>query len=229
MFRPARLLALCPWRRTRRLADYKTLQDFLFRYVARESGRLGLAVHIHAIDGAGAYYSQSGSDPLLLESVFNDQSSQKNQLRNHSRRLSVHERNRRDDKQAKRLCRFFRADVSYLSARAKRSVAQLAGSLSRQDSFRHRRFFVWAGGGLAGSRLALEYIGTPGARPGVDRDDERPRDHRRAQAVDLARMVLRDNAVKLYKLTLGRRSMMKTLGVLIGNHRHATLHRLRGF
>lgn len=52
--------------------DYKTLQDFLFRYVAREAGRLGLAVHIHAISGAGAYYKQSGSNPLLLESAFND-------------------------------------------------------------------------------------------------------------------------------------------------------------
>jgi predicted TIM-barrel fold metal-dependent hydrolase len=57
--------------------DYKTLQDFLFRYIARESGRLGLAVHIHAIDGAGAFYKQSGSNPLLLESVFNDQSLRK--------------------------------------------------------------------------------------------------------------------------------------------------------
>src|SRR5450432_1045908 len=53
-------------------ADYKALQDFLFRYVAREAGRLGMAVHIHCISGAGAYYRQSGSDPLLLESVFND-------------------------------------------------------------------------------------------------------------------------------------------------------------
>jgi predicted TIM-barrel fold metal-dependent hydrolase len=53
-------------------ADYKNLQDFLFRYVAREAGRLGMAVHIHAIDGAGSYYRPSGSDPLLLESVFND-------------------------------------------------------------------------------------------------------------------------------------------------------------
>jgi predicted TIM-barrel fold metal-dependent hydrolase len=52
--------------------DYKTLQDFLFRYVAREAGRLGLAVHIHCISGAGGYYRQSGSDPLLLESAFND-------------------------------------------------------------------------------------------------------------------------------------------------------------
>jgi uncharacterized protein len=53
-------------------ADYKALQDFLFRYLAREAGRLGMAVHIHCISGAGGYYRQSGSDPLLLESAFND-------------------------------------------------------------------------------------------------------------------------------------------------------------
>jgi uncharacterized protein len=52
--------------------DYKALQDFLFYYVAREAGRLGLAVHIHCIEGFGGYYRQSGSNPLLLESVFND-------------------------------------------------------------------------------------------------------------------------------------------------------------
>jgi predicted TIM-barrel fold metal-dependent hydrolase len=55
-------------------AEYKTLQDFLFRYIAQECGRLGLAVHIHAIDGAGGFYRPSGSDPLLMESVFNDPS-----------------------------------------------------------------------------------------------------------------------------------------------------------
>jgi hypothetical protein len=53
-------------------ADYKALQDFLFYYVAREAGRLGMAVHIHCIEGAGGYYRQSGSNPLLLESVFNE-------------------------------------------------------------------------------------------------------------------------------------------------------------
>jgi predicted TIM-barrel fold metal-dependent hydrolase len=58
-------------------AAYKTLQDFLFRYIAREAGRLGLAVHIHAIDGAGAFYKQSGSNPMLLESAFNDPSLRK--------------------------------------------------------------------------------------------------------------------------------------------------------
>jgi hypothetical protein len=53
-------------------AEYKILQDYLFRYIARECGRLGMAVHIHAIDGAGSFYRQSGSNPLLLESAFND-------------------------------------------------------------------------------------------------------------------------------------------------------------
>src|SRR5439155_1419501 len=53
-------------------AEYKTLQDFLFRAIAHEAGHLGMAVHIHAIEGAGGYYVAAGSDPLLLESVFDD-------------------------------------------------------------------------------------------------------------------------------------------------------------
>lgn len=53
-------------------SGYKALQDFLFYYIARESVRLGMAVHIHCISGAGGFYRQSGSNPLLLESVFND-------------------------------------------------------------------------------------------------------------------------------------------------------------
>jgi predicted TIM-barrel fold metal-dependent hydrolase len=53
-------------------SGYKALQDFLFYYIAREAGRLGMAVHIHCISGAGGFYRQSGSNPLLLESVFND-------------------------------------------------------------------------------------------------------------------------------------------------------------
>ena len=37
-------------------ADYKALQDFLFRHIAREAGRVGLAVHIHSFEGAGAFF-----------------------------------------------------------------------------------------------------------------------------------------------------------------------------
>jgi hypothetical protein len=58
-------------------ADYKALQDFLFFYIAREAGRLGLAVHIHCFDGAGGFYTQSGSHPFQMEKVFNDESLRK--------------------------------------------------------------------------------------------------------------------------------------------------------
>ena len=57
--------------------DYKSLQDFLFFYIAREAGRLGLAVHIHCFGGAGGFYRQTGSNPLLLETAFNDPSLRK--------------------------------------------------------------------------------------------------------------------------------------------------------
>jgi hypothetical protein len=52
--------------------DYKALQDYLFRYIAREAGRLGMAVHIHSFEGAGNFFGTAGADPLLLEPVFND-------------------------------------------------------------------------------------------------------------------------------------------------------------
>ncbi|MEO8682977.1 MAG: amidohydrolase family protein [Vicinamibacterales bacterium] len=55
-------------------ADYRLLQDFLFRYIAREAGRLGMAVHIHSFEGAGNYFRTADADPLLLEGAFNDPS-----------------------------------------------------------------------------------------------------------------------------------------------------------
>ncbi|HVG28415.1 MAG TPA: amidohydrolase family protein [Pyrinomonadaceae bacterium] len=53
-------------------ADYKTLQDFLFRHIAREAGRLGLAVHIHTGGGCGNFFQLRGSNPALLEPALND-------------------------------------------------------------------------------------------------------------------------------------------------------------
>jgi predicted TIM-barrel fold metal-dependent hydrolase len=53
-------------------ADYKPLQDFLFHYIAAECGRLGMAVHIHTMAGAGGYFHVAEANPLLLESLFND-------------------------------------------------------------------------------------------------------------------------------------------------------------
>jgi uncharacterized protein len=52
--------------------QYKRLQDFLFRYIAAECGRLSLPVHIHTTAGGGGYFSVAGDNPLLLEPLFND-------------------------------------------------------------------------------------------------------------------------------------------------------------
>ena len=53
-------------------ADYKLLQDFLFRYIAAECGRLGMPVHLHTMSGGGSYFDIAGANPLLLEPLFND-------------------------------------------------------------------------------------------------------------------------------------------------------------
>jgi hypothetical protein len=58
-------------------AEYKNLQDYLFAYLAREAGRLGLAIHIHVANGGGANYDQRGSNPLLLTWAFNEPSLRK--------------------------------------------------------------------------------------------------------------------------------------------------------
>jgi predicted TIM-barrel fold metal-dependent hydrolase len=52
--------------------NYKRLQDFLFRYIAAEAGRLGLVVHLHTMAGGGGYFGIAGSNPMLLEPLFND-------------------------------------------------------------------------------------------------------------------------------------------------------------
>jgi uncharacterized protein len=52
--------------------DYAALEDYLFRAVAAEAGRLGMAIHIHTGYGCGGYFKLAGSNPLLLESVLDD-------------------------------------------------------------------------------------------------------------------------------------------------------------
>ena len=68
----ARIYAKWVGRSTPDPAEYKTLEDFLFRYIAAECGRLGMAVHLHVLSGGGGYFGIAGANPLLLESIFND-------------------------------------------------------------------------------------------------------------------------------------------------------------
>jgi predicted TIM-barrel fold metal-dependent hydrolase len=53
------------------------VQDVLFRAIAREAGRLSLAVHIHTGTGWGTYFDLAGSNPTQLESVLDDASLRK--------------------------------------------------------------------------------------------------------------------------------------------------------
>jgi predicted TIM-barrel fold metal-dependent hydrolase len=55
-------------------ADYKPLQDYLFRIIAAECGKLGLAIHFHGMAGGGRYFSIAGVNPLNLEPLLNDAS-----------------------------------------------------------------------------------------------------------------------------------------------------------
>jgi uncharacterized protein len=52
--------------------ESKALEDYLFRVLAREAGRLGLAVHLHVLETFGGFYVARGATPGLLEPAFND-------------------------------------------------------------------------------------------------------------------------------------------------------------
>lgn len=180
-------------------ADYKTLQDYLFHYIALEAGRLGLAVHIHAIGGAGAFYKQSGSNPLLLEAVFNDESLRKTNF------VIIHGGYPFTKETAEMMGKpnvyaDFSAQTFLIYPRELSEVLR-----NWLEAFPDKILFgtdafsfgpevdwpevAWLSNTSARQALAL-------ALTGMMNDHEITR----AQAVDLARMVLRDNAVKLYKL-----------------------------
>jgi len=180
-------------------ADYKTLQDFLFRYIAHESGRLGLAVHIHAIDGAGAFYKQSGSNPLLLESVFNDQSLRKTNF------VIIHGGYPFTKETAAMISKpnvyaDFSAQTFLIYPRELSEVlrnwleAYPDKILFGTDAFSFGPEVDWPEVAWLSNTSARQALAL--ALTGMMND----REITRAQAVDLARMVLRDNAVKLYKL-----------------------------
>ena len=57
--------------------DYLKLQDYLIRVIAREAGRQGLPVHFHTGGGCGTYFMLQGSNPANLESLLNDPSLRK--------------------------------------------------------------------------------------------------------------------------------------------------------
>lgn len=52
--------------------EYKIFQDFIFRHIVAEAGRLRLPVHIHTSVGGGDYFNLRGVNVLNLENVLRD-------------------------------------------------------------------------------------------------------------------------------------------------------------
>ncbi len=55
-------------------AEVLSVQNLLFREIARQAGGLGMAVHIHTGHGCGNYFDHAGARPTELQSVLDDPS-----------------------------------------------------------------------------------------------------------------------------------------------------------
>jgi uncharacterized protein len=52
--------------------EYRVFQDYIFRFLVTEGGKLSLPVHIHTAVGIGDYFNLSQSNIMNLESVLRD-------------------------------------------------------------------------------------------------------------------------------------------------------------
>ncbi|MHB8610496.1 MAG: amidohydrolase family protein [Candidatus Acidiferrales bacterium] len=52
--------------------EYRTFQDYIFRVLIDEAGKLNLSVHLHSAVGIGDYFSMRNGNPLNLENVVRD-------------------------------------------------------------------------------------------------------------------------------------------------------------
>jgi predicted TIM-barrel fold metal-dependent hydrolase len=178
-------------------ADYKVLQDYLFRYIAGECGRLGMAVHLHTMAGAGGYFDVGGANPLNLEPVLNDPSLRKTKF------VMVHG----GWPFTREIGAVLTKPNAYLDFSAQSLLlppAVLAGSLHEwlalvpekvlfgTDAYPYSNEMGWEESAWIAAKNGREALGR--ALTGMMRANEITRQ----RAGELARMVLRENARKLY-------------------------------
>lgn len=180
-------------------ADYKILQDFLFRYIASECGRLEMAVHLHTMTGAGSYFDVQGANPLLLESVLNDPSLRKTKF------VMVHG-GWPFTQEITPLLEKPNAYLDYSAQSLLLTPATLAGILRQwlewvpekvmfgTDAYPFSNEIGWEESGWIAARMGRRALAM--ALTAMMRDGEISRE----RALELARMVLRENARHLYGL-----------------------------
>jgi predicted TIM-barrel fold metal-dependent hydrolase len=151
------------------------------------------------IDGAGSYYRPSGSNPLLLESVFNDPELRKTNF------VLVHggfpfTRQTISMFGKPNVYADFSAQTFFLYPRALSEVLRSwletypDRVLFGTDAFSFGPLIDWPEVAWLSNRTARQALAL--ALTGMMNDGEISRE----RAMELARMVLRDNAIKLYKL-----------------------------
>lgn len=181
-------------------AGYKLLQDYLFRYIAAECGRLGMAVHLHTMAGAGSYFDVGGANPLLLESVLNDPQLRKTKF------VMVHG-GWPFTREITALLQKPNAYVDFSAQDLLLAPATLADTLRQwlefvpekvlfgTDAYPYSNELGWEESGWIAANNGREALAR--ALTGMVRDGEISR----SRASELGRMVLRDNARALYGLS----------------------------
>ncbi|SPE43246.1 Amidohydrolase 2 (fragment) [Candidatus Sulfopaludibacter sp. SbA3] len=179
--------------------EYKPLQDFLFRYIAAECGRLRMAVHLHTMAGAGGYFDVGGANPLNLESVLNDPSLRKTTI------VMVHG-GWPFTREIGALLTKPNAYLDFSAQDLSLTPATLAAILREwlefvpekvmfgTDAYPYIPEMGWEESGWIAARTGRQALAI--ALTGMLRDGEISR----TRASELARMVLRENARKLYGL-----------------------------
>lgn len=177
--------------------DYKALQDYIFRFLAAECGRLGMAVHIHASASAGGYFDIAGDNPLLLEPVLHDPAMRKtNFVLLHGGwpftgevTAMLENPNLYADFSEQSFAGYPRAVAATIRQWLEYEPEKV---LFATDAYPFSKDVGWEEAGYIANKSGREALGI--ALTGMLRDEEISRD----RAVELARMVLRDNAKKLY-------------------------------
>ncbi|MDQ6613038.1 MAG: amidohydrolase [Gemmatimonadota bacterium] len=179
--------------------EYTLLQDHLFRVIARHAGRLALTIQIHSAEGFGGFYSANGAAPHQLESVFNDST-----LRA-TRFVIVHGGWPRVDETMALLSKpNVYADISMMDILAESDALALTLRKWLNDSPEKVMFGTDAfDGGETQGWGQVAWVAAHNARvaltaalTGMMRDGEISRE----RAEELARMVMRENALKAYPL-----------------------------
>jgi uncharacterized protein len=181
------------------LGDYKALQDYIFRFIASECGRLGMAVHIHAAHGGGGYFNVAGANPLLLEPLLDDPSlRQTNFVLLHggwpfTREIAplLTKPNMYVDFSEQTISNYPRAVSEVIRSWVEYVPEKV---MFATDAYPYSPEMGWEESGWIATTTGREALAL--ALTGMLRDNEISHD----RALELARMVLRENARKLYRL-----------------------------